>query len=85
MDPGGLRVTLALQQTVQVGMAMSSGSGTALETARFTSVSMITPPPPAAPGGLSASASGASIQLSWNAVSEATSYTIKRSTSAGGR
>jgi beta-xylosidase len=40
--------------------------------------------PPAAPDGVNASASGASIQLSWNDVPEATGYTIKRSTSAGG-
>jgi len=40
--------------------------------------------PPAAPGGLGVSASGASIQLSWTGVSGATSYTIKRATSPGG-
>jgi len=40
--------------------------------------------PPAAPSGVNASASGASIQISWNGVSGATSYTIKRSTSSGG-
>jgi hypothetical protein len=40
--------------------------------------------PPAAPGNVNASASGASIQISWSDVPEATGYTIKRSTSAGG-
>ncbi len=40
--------------------------------------------PTAAPSGVNASASGTSIQLSWNGVSGATSYTIKRSTSPGG-
>jgi hypothetical protein len=43
---------------------------------------VITAPP--APSGLSVAASGSSIQLSWNAASEATSYTVKRSTSANG-
>ena len=37
-------------------------------------------PPPAAPGGLNAAASGASIQLSWTAVQGAASDTIKRAT-----
>ncbi len=40
--------------------------------------------PTAAPGNVNASASGANIQLSWSNVPEATSYTIRRSTSAGG-
>ncbi len=80
----GSPVTLALQQTVQVGMAMSSGSGTALETARFTSASIATPPAPAAPGDLTATSNGTTVQLSWTSVPEASSYTITRSTSANG-
>jgi hypothetical protein len=40
--------------------------------------------PTAAPTGVNASASGTNIQISWNGVSGATSYTIKRSTSSGG-
>jgi hypothetical protein len=43
---------------------------------------VITAPP--APGGLNVAASGSNIQLSWNSASEATSYTIKRSTSPNG-
>ena len=80
----GSPVTLALPQTIQVGMAMSSGSSTALEVARFTSASIAISPPPPAPSDLSASAGSTSIQLSWAGVPEATSYTIKRSTSPGG-
>jgi sucrose-6-phosphate hydrolase SacC (GH32 family) len=80
----GAPVTLALPQTVQVGMAMSSGSSSALETARFTNTAIGATPPPPAPSGLSASASGPSIQLLWTGVPEATTYTIKRSTSLGG-
>ena len=41
------------------------------------------PAPPAAPGGLTASA-GNSIELSWNAVRSATAYNVKRSTNGGG-
>jgi len=40
--------------------------------------------PTVAPSGVNATASGANIQLSWNGVSGATSYTIKRATSPGG-
>ena len=40
--------------------------------------------PPAAPGNVSATSSGASIQLSWTGAPGATSYTIKRSTSPNG-
>jgi len=79
----GSPVTLALPQTINVGMAMSSGSGTALETARFSSMSLGNPAP-APPNGLAAAANGKSIQLIWNNVSGATGYTIKRSTSSAG-
>ncbi len=80
----GSPVTLALQPTVQVGMAMSSGSGTALETARFTDTSITTPAAPATPGDLTATSDGTRVQLSWTGVSGASGYTIKRATSAGG-
>jgi sucrose-6-phosphate hydrolase SacC (GH32 family) len=80
----GSPVTLALPQTIQVGLAMSSGSGAALEVARFTNASIGAIPPPPAPSGLSASASDTSIQLFWTGTPEAASYTIKRSTSLSG-
>ncbi len=80
----GSPVTLALPPTIQAGMAMSSGADLALETARFTDVSLALPPAPAAPDGLTVSADGASILLSWDAVPEATSYAIRRATSPGG-
>ncbi|HEY8902858.1 MAG TPA: family 43 glycosylhydrolase, partial [Chthoniobacterales bacterium] len=80
----GSPVTLALPLAIQVGMAISSGSSTALEAAQFTSASITTSPPPSAPSGLSAVASGSNIQLSWTGVPGATSYTVKRSTSFGG-
>jgi len=43
-----------------------------------------TPTVPAAPTGLTATAGNAQAALSWNAVSGATSYTVKRSTTSGG-
>lgn len=39
---------------------------------------------PIAPGNLTATAGDAQVKLSWDAVSGATSYTVKRSTTAGG-
>jgi len=43
-----------------------------------------TPTVPAAPTGLTATAGNAQATLSWNAVSGATSYTVKRATTSGG-
>jgi Malectin domain/Fibronectin type III domain len=42
------------------------------------------PPPPPAPTGLAATAGNASVALSWNASSGATSYNVYRGTTAGG-
>jgi glucose/arabinose dehydrogenase len=42
------------------------------------------PPPPAAPTGLTATAGNAQVVLAWTASSGATSYTVKRSLTAGG-
>ncbi|WP_230873677.1 lytic polysaccharide monooxygenase [Paenibacillus woosongensis] len=42
------------------------------------------PAAPAAPAGLTATAGNAQVSLSWNAVSGATSYTVKRATTSGG-
>ncbi|GIP60500.1 glycoside hydrolase family 6 protein [Paenibacillus sp. FSL W8-0186] len=42
------------------------------------------PTVPAAPAGLTATAGNAQVSLTWNAVSGATSYTVKRATTSGG-
>ncbi len=42
------------------------------------------PQPPAAPTGLSATAGDGEVSLSWNASSDATSYTVKRAVTSGG-
>lgn len=42
------------------------------------------PTPPATPTGLAATAGNAQVSLSWNAASGATTYNVKRSTTAGG-
>jgi fibronectin type 3 domain-containing protein len=41
-------------------------------------------PPPAAPSGLQAAASAGHVDLKWNAVSGATTYTISKASGAGG-
>ena len=41
-------------------------------------------PPPSAPTGLTVTAGSTKVTLAWNAVSGATSYTVKRSTASGG-
>src|SRR5205823_2420922 len=43
-----------------------------------------TPLPPAAPTGVIATAGNAQVQLTWSAVSGASSYTVKYSTASGG-
>jgi cellulose 1,4-beta-cellobiosidase len=40
--------------------------------------------PPAAPSGLTAAGGNATVSLNWSAVTDATSYTVKRATTSGG-
>jgi alpha-galactosidase len=79
----GSPVTLTLPQTLDIGPVMSSGSNAALETARFSNVS-IANPALAAPAGFTAAASGTSIDLSWNSVPGAAGYNIRRAPASGG-
>ena len=62
------------------GFAVASSSTTALAAATFTNVTITG----GYPTGLGATAGDAQVALSWNAVSGATSYRVKRSTTAGG-
>jgi hypothetical protein len=82
-NQAGSPVPLALPVMLNLGLAMSSGSNTALEVARFSNV-VITDPALASPGGLAAVAQSAAIDLSWQSVSGATGYSLKRATSSGG-
>src|SRR6188768_3470762 len=50
----------------------------------FTIVKSTPVSPPAAPGGLSATAGNAQVVLGWGASSGATSYAVKRATVSGG-
>jgi hypothetical protein len=80
----GSPVTLALPQTLYVGMAMSAGSNSAVEAARFSDLSVAAPVSPNAPNGLAAVASGTLVQLSWNNSPDAAGYNLKRSSSPSG-
>jgi hypothetical protein len=66
--------------TVTVAPTNSLGQTFDVQTYIFAT----TPPPPAAPTGLAATAGNAQVSLSWTASSGATSYTVKRGTTTGG-
>ena len=71
--------------TVYVGLAVSSHTDGTNGTAVFDNVAITTPMPlPPAPPTLTATAGNTQVQLSWNSISGATSYTVKRASSSGG-
>jgi fibronectin type 3 domain-containing protein/regulation of enolase protein 1 (concanavalin A-like superfamily) len=73
--------TLAMGNTVFVGMAVSAQSTTATTTAKFRELTEATPAPlpPAAPATLNATAaSPTQVDLTWAASSDATSYRVER-------
>ena len=63
----------------RVRAAASSGNSTYSNEASATTL----PSPPAAPGGLTATAGGFAVRLDWTTVPAATAYRIRRSTSSG--
>jgi FlaG/FlaF family flagellin (archaellin) len=64
-------------------VSASSANGESSNSAEKSATPQ-TPPPPAAPTGLTATASSTQVVLTWTASSGATSYTVKRSLTAGG-
>ena len=72
--------TVTMSGTVYVGLVVSSGNTTALNTAVFSNVSITG----GRPVGLAAVAGDRSVQLAWTAVTGAASYNVKRSTTNGG-
>ena len=83
----GTTQTLTMGASVQVGLALSSHPDGTLNTATFDNVTLtgLAPSgPPAAPTGLGATPGNKQVALSWTASAGATSYTVKRSTVAGG-
>jgi glucose/arabinose dehydrogenase len=84
--PLGTPTTIAMGNPVYVGLAVTSHVNGTSSTAVFDNVTVTTPmpTPPAAPTGLTATASDAQVALAWTAAPTATSYTVKRGLSPGG-
>jgi autotransporter-associated beta strand protein len=77
--------TFTMASTVYVGFAVDSYNCWDLETATFDNLTTSVTVPPAAPAGLNGAAVNSSqINLIWNAVTNATSYNVQRSTTSGG-
>ena len=77
--------TVSLTGTEYTGLTVSSRDNTRLCTATFDNVSAPGWPAVAGPTGLSATAtSSGSVNLTWNAATNATSYNVKRSLYSGG-
>ena len=77
--------TFTMASTVYVGFAIDSYNCWDLETAAFDNLTTLVTVPPAAPSGLNGAAVNSSqINLTWNAVTNATSYNVQRSTTSGG-
>jgi fibronectin type 3 domain-containing protein len=83
----GATQTIAMPATIRIGLAVTSHTPGTLASATFDNVVITTPTPPTpppAPAGLLCTSGVGQCQLSWNSVTGATSYTVKRSTTAGG-
>jgi len=79
----GSSEVLPLDATVYAGLAVTAHSNTLVNTSTFDSLGF-SAELPAAPAFLSATVSGATVQLKWPAVSAASAYVVARSNSAGG-
>lgn len=79
--PSGTTITLPASATLRAFAYRSGHIDSGVSLATFT---VATGSPPAAPTGLTATAGNGQVALGWNAVSGATSYTVKRSTTSGG-
>ncbi len=80
--------TFTMASVSYVGLALTSHNNSSLCTASFDNVTATgwsVPLPPPSPGGLVAAAvSSSQIALTWNAVTNAANYSVKRSTTSGG-
>jgi len=80
--------TITMASVAYVGLALTSHNNSSLCTATFDNVTApgwSAPLPPQAPGGLAATAvSSSQIALTWNTVTNAANYNVKRSTTNGG-
>jgi fibronectin type 3 domain-containing protein len=83
----GTAISFTMNNTIMVGLAVTSHLDGTLATAIFDNVTITTPAPPAppsAPTGLVATAGNTQVGLTWTASAGATSYSVKGGTSMGG-
>jgi len=78
--------TVSMNNIFYVGLVNCSGNTTALNTTTFDYVTIVGvgTTAPNAPTGLTAIPGNTTDTLSWNAVSDASAYTLKRSSTSGG-
>jgi DNA/RNA endonuclease G (NUC1)/fibronectin type 3 domain-containing protein len=77
-------VTLATDFTGTATFTASLSDNFNPPVTQAVNIQVNAPTPPAAPSGVTATPGNAHVQLTWNAVSGATSYNVKRGTTAGG-
>ncbi len=80
-------VTMSMANTYYIGLASCSGEYDQLSEVTFDNVTITDPSnliAPDAPAGLEAKAGNTQDTLSWNPVTGARSYTVKRATTSGG-
>jgi fibronectin type 3 domain-containing protein len=83
LNPGGSSIVMSA--TVRVGLVVHSKSAGSLASATFSNVTIGRSAPALwFPNGLTAVAGKGAVSLSWNAVADASSYVIRRGTSAAG-
>jgi hypothetical protein len=77
-------VGMGLHKDVRANMSAAGWTLFDAAVAWARASTYVAPPPPAAPTGLTATASSTQVSLTWNTVAGAASYNVKRSTTSGG-
>lgn len=75
--------TVSMTGTVYVGLALASHNNAQTTSATFSNLTL-TLATPAVPAGLAVTTANSQTVLAWNASSDATSYSVKRSSTSGG-
>ena len=82
---GGKWLVWSIAGNVKIKVTYTGGANGVLGGIFLDTPGGAPPPPPAAPTNLMATAGNAQVFLSWSGSTGATSYTVKRSTTAGGQ
>lgn len=83
---GSATLTVATSTSATIGTSSLVITGTSGELTHSANATLVinAPGAPAAPSGLTVLATNGNVALSWTALSNATSYTVKRATTSGG-